>query len=120
MIDTGATHLFISLECVNKMQLEMSSMVSSMVIDTPANGSMTTFLVCLNCPLTIYGKDFGVDLIYFPLSQLNVILGINWLEFNRVSINCFDKIALFLEPEESADSIFLFARQVEMSLTEYN
>ena len=66
-------------------------MKRSMVIDTLANGSVTTLLVCLNCPLTIYGKDFGVDLIYFPLSQLDVILEMNWLEFNHVHINCFDK-----------------------------
>lgn len=34
MIDTGATHSFISLECVSKLKLEVSSMNGSRVIDT--------------------------------------------------------------------------------------
>ena len=36
------------------------------------------------------GKDFGVDLVCLPLDQLDVILGMNWLEYNHVFINCFD------------------------------
>lgn len=55
-----------------------------MVIDTPTSGSMTTLLVFLNCPLTIFGKDFRIDLVCFLLSQLDVILGMNWLEFNHM------------------------------------
>lgn len=116
MIDTSATHLFIYLDCVKKLNLEMSFMIGSMVIDTLTNGSVNTLLVCLDCPLTIYGKYFGVDLIYFPLSQLSLILGTNWLEFNRVYINYFDKTVLFPKPEESVNSIFMPAGLVEMSL----
>lgn len=42
MIDIGVTHSFISLDCVNKMKLEVCSMNGSMVIGTPTNGSVTT------------------------------------------------------------------------------
>lgn len=118
MIDIGATHLFISLECVSKLQIEVSFMVGSMIIDTLINGSLTIFLVCFNCSLTIYCNNFGVDLISLPLSQLDVILGIYWIEFDSVSINYFNKIVLFPEPKESADSRFLSSRQVEMSFRE--
>lgn len=93
-------------------------MNESIVIDTPANGLVTTSLVCLNCPLTIFDKDFRMDLSCFLLSQLDVILRMNWIEFNHVYINYFDKTILFLEPEESVDMRFVFAGQVEMSLRE--
>lgn len=66
-------------------------MVESMVIDTLTNGSGSTLWVCLNFLLTIYGKNFGIDLVCLPLSQLDVILVMNWLEFNHVHIKCFDK-----------------------------
>ena len=108
MIETSETHSFISLDCVDKLNLKVSSMIRSMVVDTLTNCSMTASLVCLNCPLTIYGKDFGVDLIYLPLSQINVIFGMNLLQFNRVYINYFDKTMLFPESEESKDSRFIF------------
>ncbi|XP_050920077.1 uncharacterized protein LOC127137684 [Lathyrus oleraceus] len=35
LIDTGATYSFISLGCVDKFSLKVSSMIGSMVIDTP-------------------------------------------------------------------------------------
>lgn len=70
IIDTCATHLFISHDCVIKLDFVVSPMKGSMALDTPTNGFVTTLLVCLNCPLLVYGKDFGVGLICFPLSQL--------------------------------------------------
>ncbi|XP_050920412.1 uncharacterized protein LOC127138049 [Lathyrus oleraceus] len=39
--------------------IRVFAMSGSMVIDTPTNGLVTTSLVCLNCPLTIYGRNFG-------------------------------------------------------------
>ncbi|XP_050897050.1 uncharacterized protein LOC127103852 [Lathyrus oleraceus] len=84
IIDTGATHSFISLNCAKRLDLNLSSMVGSIVIDTLTSGSVTTSLVCLKCPLTIYGKNFAIDLVCLQLSNLDVILGMNWLDFNRV------------------------------------
>lgn len=75
IIDTGVTHSFISHDSVNKLNLEVFSRICSMIINTPTNGLVTT--------------SFGVNLICLPLSQLNVILGVNWLEFNHIYINCF-------------------------------
>ena len=77
IIDTDTTHSFISLDCVERLNIVVSFMIFSMFIDTPTNGSVTTMMVCLSCPLTIYGKDFVINLICFHLSQLDVILGIN-------------------------------------------
>lgn len=75
IIDMGATHSFISHDCVRRLNLVVSLMNGSMVINTPAKRSVATSLVCLNYPLTIYGKDFGIDLFLLLLSQLEVILG---------------------------------------------
>lgn len=50
------------------LNLEVSGISGSMVNDTPTNGLMTISLVCLNYPLTIYGRDFRVELVYLPLS----------------------------------------------------
>lgn len=68
IIDTAMTHSFICAEYVSKLNLEVSTISGNMVIDTSVNGSMTTSLVCLNCPLTIFGRDFGIDLVCLPLS----------------------------------------------------
>ena len=41
------------------------------------------------CPLSMFGRDFEVDLVCLPLEGMDVILGMNWLEYNHVHINCF-------------------------------
>ncbi|XP_050918611.1 uncharacterized protein LOC127136049 [Lathyrus oleraceus] len=112
IIDTGATHSFISLDFAKRLNLELSVMRGSMVIDTPAMGSVTTSSVCLKCPLNICDKDFEVDLVCLPMSQLDVILGMHWLRANHVYINCFAKAILFLEPKKE---VFMLVASLKLS-----
>ena len=49
------------LRLSEQLGLVMSSMNGEMVVETPAKGSVTTSLVCLKCPLSIFGRDFSVD-----------------------------------------------------------
>lgn len=83
-----------------------------MIIDTPSNGSVTTYSVYLNYPLTIFGRDFGIDLVCLPLSQLDVILGMGWLGLNRIYINCYSKAVLFPEFIEEKDPLFISANHM--------
>ena len=64
-------------------------------VETLASGSMLTFDVCLNCPVEISGRTFLIDLICLPLSQIDVILGMDWLSSNHVLLNYFDKTVVF-------------------------
>ncbi|XP_057426245.1 uncharacterized protein LOC130719650 [Lotus japonicus] len=103
--DTGATHCFIATACVERLGLGLSSMKGEMVVEVPAKGSVTTSRVCLSCPLSIFDRDFVVDLICLPLSGLDVILGMNWLEYNYVHINCYNKSLRFSTAEEEEDGL---------------
>ncbi|XP_058777107.1 uncharacterized protein LOC131651460 [Vicia villosa] len=83
----------------------------SMVIDTHANGSVNTTYVCLSYPLTIFGKSFMMDSVCLPLHQNDVILGMNWLKFNYVHINCY-KTLRFPKCGYSGELVVLSAKQV--------
>ncbi|CAJ2661699.1 unnamed protein product [Trifolium pratense] len=50
IIDTGATHSFISVDCMKRLSIPVSEMSGRMEIETPANGSVTTRLVYRDCP----------------------------------------------------------------------
>ena len=63
--------------------------------------------MCLKCPLSMFGRDFEVDLVYLPLSGMDVILGMNWLEYNCVHINCFSKTVHFSSTKEESEVEFL-------------
>jgi hypothetical protein len=84
-----------------------------MVVETPTKGSVTTSLVCLKCPLSMLGRDFAVDLVCLPLSWMDAILGMNWLEFNHVHINCFSKTVNFSSAEEESGAEFMTSKQLK-------
>ncbi|XP_020207915.1 uncharacterized protein LOC109792873 [Cajanus cajan] len=87
-------------------------------VETPTGGSVSTSYVCLKCPLSIDGINFMVDLICLPLSQLDVILGMDWLSSNHVLLNCADKSIVFGKPIEKVSKDYLTANQVKVSLQE--
>ena len=95
----------------------LSSKNGEMVVDTPAKGSVTTSFVCLKCPLSIFNRDFIIDLVCFPLRGLDVILGMNWLEHNYVHINCYNKSVRLSTPKEEEDSL-LSARHLRQLMQE--
>src|SRR3954471_10339098 len=117
IIDTGASHCFIYADCVNRLGLVLSAMNGEMVVDTLAKGLVTTSLVCLKCPVSIFDRDFLVDFVCLPLRGLDVILGMNWLEHNRVHINCYDKSVRFSSPEEESLEL-LSTRQFRLLMKE--
>ncbi|XP_027343036.1 uncharacterized protein LOC113855604 [Abrus precatorius] len=43
----------------------------------------------------VHGREFEVNLICLPLSQLDVILGMDWLAANHVSLDCREKALIF-------------------------
>lgn len=44
--------------------------------------------------------------------ELDVILGMNWLKFNHVRINCIDKLVSFNDFDAN-DELFMSAKQVD-------
>ncbi|XP_058769262.1 uncharacterized protein LOC131643125, partial [Vicia villosa] len=117
IIDTGATHCFIAAACVEKLGLVLSLMNGEMVVEVPAKGSVTTSLVCLKCPLSIFDREFAVDLVCLPLAGLDVILGMNWLEYNYAHINCYNKTVRFSTAEEEEAGL-VSSKQVRQLLKE--
>ncbi|GAU49783.1 hypothetical protein TSUD_369070 [Trifolium subterraneum] len=101
IIDTGATHSFISMDCMKRLNIPVYEMSGCMNIETPANGSVITRLVCRNCPVSVFSRHFGMDLVCIPLSGIDVIFGMNWLVFNQVHINCCEKTVIFPKSEGS-------------------
>ncbi|WJX89958.1 hypothetical protein P8452_71908 [Trifolium repens] len=117
IVDTGATHSFISFECMKRLNISVSEMLGCMEIETPASGSVTTQLVCRECPMTVFGKSFDMDLVCISLSGIDVIFGMNWLILNRVHINCCEKVITFPKLEE--ESKLMSGKEVRESLLEH-
>lgn len=100
IIDTGATHCFVAADYVERLGLSLSSLGRDMIVEVPAKGTVSTSLACKSCPLSIFGKDFVVDLVCLPLVGLDVVLGMDWLKSNYVHINCYNNTVRFSSAEE--------------------
>jgi len=61
----------------------------------------------------MFGRDFEIDLVCLPLIGMDVILGMNWLEYNHVHINCFSKSVYFSSTEEESGAEFLSTKQLK-------
>ncbi|XP_027348048.1 uncharacterized protein LOC113859485 [Abrus precatorius] len=99
LFDSGATHSFISESCVRRLKLPVLVMKCEIVVSTPTNNPVTTSHVRLHCPIQIEGKSFLVNLICLPLSDLDVILGMDWLSANHVLLDCQEKTLVFDLPK---------------------
>jgi len=116
IIDTGATHSFISSSCVERLGLVVTLLSRGMVIDTLANGSVTTSLVYAKCLVSFGCVDFELDLVFLSLKHMDMIFGIDWMLTFGVNINCLTKSVTFSKPVEEVGWKFLTAEQVKKSL----
>ncbi|XP_050888801.1 uncharacterized protein LOC127093960 [Lathyrus oleraceus] len=113
LFDSGATHSFISVECVNSVQLLVTSLPFDLVVTIPSSEPVILNEACLQCPLTILGMKFKADLICISLKHLRVILGMDWLSSHHVLLDCARKSLIFLDPDVSR---FLNSNRLKISL----
>ena len=69
LFDSGATHSFISLDCVNHLQLPVFELPFDLMVTTPATKTLTTNTTCPHCPVIVGGRKFFVNLICLPLKK---------------------------------------------------
>ncbi|XP_058775979.1 uncharacterized protein LOC131650280 [Vicia villosa] len=101
LVDCGATHSFVSTECVCRLGLEVTPLPYPMVISSATDDTVEARLICKDCSVSFNGRDFPIDLICLPLKRLDVILGMDWLSLNSVYIGCKEK-AIFIPAEETS------------------
>jgi len=88
LYDSGATHSFVSNECVRRLGLVIQELGCELIVATPASDEVSTSFVCVGCPSEVAGRRFKVNLICLPMEGLDVILGVDWLSSNHVVIDC--------------------------------
>jgi len=116
LYDLGATHSFISHECVKHLKLLVSLLPCDLNVSTPTNVPVTTSLTCKNCHISIGNRKFSINLICLPLSHLDIVLVMDWLSSNHVLLNCHDKTFIF----ESHIGETFDSKELKESITNHN
>ncbi|GAU50497.1 hypothetical protein TSUD_242400 [Trifolium subterraneum] len=109
LFDCGATNSFISVECVMRLGLSSTSLIPPMTVAVATGGKVVSKRrVCQNCPVSVAGKIYHVDLICLPLKDMDIVLGMDWLSANTVYIGCAEK-NLYVPIDLNAESRALTA-----------
>ncbi|KAL5537426.1 hypothetical protein UlMin_043837 [Ulmus minor] len=73
----GASHSFIYELFVNTLGLEIQSFYPPLTLMTPIGGHALVFFVCRSCIMMIESHRLLADLIVLPMTQFDVILGMD-------------------------------------------
>ncbi|XP_004492105.1 uncharacterized protein [Cicer arietinum] len=84
-------------------------------VTTAADKTLTANTTCKHCPIVVLSRKFNVNLICLPLKNLDVILGMDWLSYHYILLDCGRKTVIFLDPELSK---FLAVHEIKVSLKE--
>ncbi|GAU28976.1 hypothetical protein TSUD_391740, partial [Trifolium subterraneum] len=103
-----ATNSFISVEYVMRLGLPSTSLIPPMTVAVATGGKVVSKRVCQNCPVSVAGKIYHVDLICLPLKDMDIVLGMDWLSANTVYIGCAEK-NLYVPIDLNAESRALTA-----------
>ncbi|GAU51867.1 hypothetical protein TSUD_416510 [Trifolium subterraneum] len=103
LFDCGATNSFISVECVMRLGLSSTSLLPPMTVAVATGGKVVSKRVCQNCPVSVAGKIYHVDLICLPLKDMDIVLGMDSLSANTVYIGCAEK-NLYVPIDPNAES----------------
>ncbi|PKU81483.1 hypothetical protein MA16_Dca023724 [Dendrobium catenatum] len=91
LFDTGTSHSFISQEFIKKHALDVCTMPTTLLVLLPDGSSMIATNMCSTF-LTICEREFNVVLIVLPLLEFDVILRMDLMSNQFISIDCSKKV----------------------------
>ncbi|XP_016206793.1 uncharacterized protein LOC107647193 [Arachis ipaensis] len=97
---SGATYSFIAFENASESELKIVVLGYDLNVYNATHEAMVTRLGCPQVSFRVKQRDFVHNLIRLPMTDLDLILGLDWLSKNHVLLNCFEKLLHFM-PEGS-------------------
>ena len=101
LIDPGATHSFISMGFISKVNVESQHIDGSIVVSLPTGESRIAESVYLDSKVIIEGQEFVKDLMLLDIHDFDVILGMDWLSRHHATVDCYRKEVRFCRPGET-------------------
>ncbi|KAF3683401.1 Cell differentiation protein RCD1 -like protein [Capsicum annuum] len=91
LIDLGSTYSYVSPSFVIFLERRIETLVEPYFITT----ALSVDKVYRGCVISIQGKDTIFDLLVLPMTDFDVIMGMNWLASCYTLINCYAKLTCF-------------------------
>ena len=89
LFDTGASHSFISANCVTTLKLATKESEHRMEVVSPVGGRIEISRTCSNLEITLGElKIVANNLSVMIMWDVDIILGMDWLAENHATILC--------------------------------
>ncbi|XP_058099770.1 uncharacterized protein LOC131244133 [Magnolia sinica] len=86
LFDCGATMSFISSSIVERLNLELKRTKETIIMALSLGKVVELSKYCENCPITIAGLVIPVNLVITNMKCFDVILGMDWMDETRATI----------------------------------
>ncbi|XP_075492496.1 uncharacterized protein LOC142530549 [Primulina tabacum] len=87
LIDSGATHSFISETFANSIEVKTIGLDVAYSVVIPSGEEMAETSIVRDIDIELHGNLVYADLIVLPMPEFDIILGMDWLHKNRVLID---------------------------------
>ena len=105
LFDTGASHSFISALCVNTLKLPTKPAEPRIRVVSPIGGIVEIKYLCSNVELSFGNhKLIANNLSVMSMSDVDIILGMDWLAENHATILCNQRQISFQSPGKEPTS----------------
>ncbi|XP_016168224.1 uncharacterized protein LOC107610731 [Arachis ipaensis] len=122
LFDSGATHSFIAFEKADELGLKIVVLGYDLMVYNATHEAMVTTLGCPQVPFRVQQCEFVHDLICLPMTDFDLILGLDWLSKKHVFLDCFEKSVCFMPEGSEAPTVvnhyYLKSMNVNCSGTE--
>ena len=88
LFDYGASHSFIVASSAEELSLEVKTLEKPLYVISPLITRVSVQWICHNCDLEISRILLTMDLKVMDMTELDVILGMDWLTAHWVVIDC--------------------------------
>jgi hypothetical protein len=103
---SGATHSFISKDCGTKVGLDIYSINEAYRIITPG-GKISSNQICRKVPIQLGSHPIKTDRLVIDLKGMDVLLGMDWMTQNYVSLDISSQIVEINLPEHEPTVLYL-------------
>ncbi|XP_073035270.1 uncharacterized protein [Primulina eburnea] len=116
LIDTGATHSFMSEVFMHSLSREPTIMPLQFNIMLPSGDEICPTSILKACPVQIGSRLLYADFIVIPMVAFDVILGMDWLYAYHAVINCVEKTVRFVTDGHEGDEFIGLGSSLSISL----
>lgn len=115
LVDTGASHSFMSTAFASALGLEVAWLASSLRVESPVGGTINLDRGCYGCEIEVVGRRLPFAFVLLYMLSFDVILGMDWLSSYRAVIDCYRQRVIVCT--SSGDCFYFLGNRIDKVLS---